>query len=59
MAEHRVTGMEVVDKEGKYEIKPITVNELLDCLKRIKKSVQFWTKEGGRQGYLVYISNFM
>jgi hypothetical protein len=51
--------MEIVDREGKYEIKPITVNELLDCLKRIKKSVQFWTKEGGRQGYLEYISNFM
>ncbi|MBN1633671.1 MAG: hypothetical protein JW917_05860 [Ignavibacteria bacterium] len=59
MAEYRITGMARDDMDAKYEIKPISVNELLDCLKRIKKSVQFWTKEGGRQGYLEYISNYI
>lgn len=36
-----------------------TVDEMLACLKRIRKSVAFWTKEGGRQGYLNYIRQFL
>lgn len=36
---------------------PISVDEILDCLKRIRKSVAMWTKEGGRQGYLYFIDN--
>jgi hypothetical protein len=29
------------------------------CLKRLRKSLETWTKQGGRQGYLTYISNFL
>jgi len=36
-----------------------TPDEIVACLKRIRKSVTFWTKESGRQGYLNYISNFL
>lgn len=59
VADYRITGKTTDDEGNEYEIEPITVNELLDCLKRIKKSVQFWTKEMGRQGYLNYVSNFI
>lgn len=59
VAEFRITGKTKDDEVNEYETEPITVNELLDCLKRIKKSVQFWTKEAGRQGYLNYVSNFI
>jgi hypothetical protein len=38
---------------------PITASEIVACLKRLRKSVQFWTKAGGRQGYLNYISEFV
>jgi hypothetical protein len=38
---------------------PITAAEIVACLKRLRKSVQFWTKAGGRQGYLNYISEFV
>jgi hypothetical protein len=31
---------------------PITIEELLLCLKRIEKSIKFWTKQGGRKGYI-------
>ncbi len=31
---------------------PITIEELLLCLKRIEKSIKFWTKRGGRKGYI-------
>lgn len=58
MADYRITG-KAKDDDNEYEINAITVNELLDCLKRIKKSVLFWTKEAGRQGYLDYVSNFI
>ena len=38
---------------------PLTVQELLPCLKRIRKSVKFWNDEAGRQGYLDYVSQFL
>jgi hypothetical protein len=34
---------------------PLTVDEIIACLKRIRKSVQKWSKQGGRQGYLKFI----
>ena len=38
---------------------PKTVQEIIDCLKRILKSVNFWNKRAGRQGYLDYIDKFL
>jgi hypothetical protein len=40
---------------GKPE--PISIDEILDCLKRIRKSIDLWTRQGGRQGYLYFIDN--
>ena len=34
------------------------LDTLIRCLKRLRKSVQTWTKRSGRQGYLRFISNF-
>lgn len=51
----------VVDKKGN----PIPAPEPLDsetivfCLKQLRKSLETWTKAGGRQGYLDYISQFL
>ncbi len=45
--------------EEPIEVPPITPEEIIACLKKIHKSVQFWTKQSGRQGYLKYISIFM
>lgn len=33
--------------------------ELMKCLKTIRSSLQFWTKENGRQGYLNYMNEFI
>ena len=41
------------------EIPPISVDEILVCLKRIRKSVAKWSKRGGRQGYLRFIADFI
>ena len=38
---------------------PIEVETLIACLKRLRKSVQKWTKRSGRQGYLTFMSQFM
>jgi len=38
---------------------PIKVADIVWCLRRISKSIRFWTKETGRQGYLTYINHFL
>ena len=37
----------------------LPISELLECLKKIQKSVSFWSKEGGRQGYLKFVSQYI
>ena len=38
---------------------PITIDEVLICLKRILKSVKKWNKHGGRVGYLDFIVQYV
>ncbi len=50
----------VVDEEGQpLGVEPLTVDEIQICLKRLRKSVDTWTKRGGSQGYLKYVSQFV
>ena len=37
----------------------LSVSEVLRCLKRLRKSIRFWHKQGGRRGYLSYVSEFV
>jgi hypothetical protein len=37
----------------------VTIPELLRILKRLRKSIRLWHKQGGRQGYLRYIRKFI
>jgi len=39
-------------------MEPIALEELIACLKRIRKSINRWTREGGRQGYLSFVDGF-
>ena len=50
----------ILDKKGKSLPMPDPLNSetIILCLKRLRKSVETWTKQGGRQGYLTYISQF-
>ncbi len=32
---------------------------MIACLKRIRSSIQLWNKEGGRRGYLNFVSQFV
>ncbi|HPO14188.1 MAG TPA: hypothetical protein PLI09_12150 [Candidatus Hydrogenedentes bacterium] len=38
---------------------PITIDEIILCLKRLLKSVNRWNKDGGRQGYLNFIVQYV
>jgi hypothetical protein len=38
---------------------PVSFDVIVACLKRIRKSVQKWNKEGGRQGYLTFVRQFI
>ena len=38
---------------------PIAVSDLVLCLKRIRKSIQLWRKEGGRRGYFEFVEHFL
>lgn len=37
----------------------LTVYELVRCLKRLRKSIRHWHKQGGRRGYLSYVRQFI
>ena len=41
------------------EITPLATEDLLACLRKLRKSVDHWTKAGGRQGYLQLIEKFV
>jgi hypothetical protein len=60
MCDWRLGRSKMTNERGQaLEISPITLDALIACLKRIRKSIEFWTKEGGRQGYLNYINRFL
>ena len=42
-----------------FKQKVVSPSEMSDCLKRIKSSIKFWTKQNGRQGYLNYVKKFI
>ncbi len=41
------------------ELPEASLEDVLACIKRLQSSLKLWTKEGGRQGYLNYISQFV
>jgi hypothetical protein len=45
--------------ENQAEFKPITLDEIIACLKKILGSIKKWNKQGGRQGYLTFVSPFI
>ena len=46
-------------KSADLPIEPKTMEEIILCLKRIRKSIERWNKRRGRQGYLDFISDFV
>lgn len=60
MCDWRMGRESVVDEEGQpLSAEPVSIDVILTCLKRLRKSVSMWNKEAGTQGYLHYISQFL
>ena len=62
MCEWRVGREEFISDEPGAETphpSPVSLEEIVACLKRVRKSVRTWTQEGGRQGYLRFVSHFI
>ncbi|RPJ43782.1 MAG: hypothetical protein EHM21_11045 [Chloroflexi bacterium] len=60
MCEWRLGRENIVDEEGQpMGIEPLTVDEIQACLKRLRRSIETWSKRGGTQGYLNYIRQFI
>ena len=52
----------VVDEAGQLadiSEHALTVTEIVNCLKRVRKSIEMWQKEGGRRGYFNFIDQFL
>jgi hypothetical protein len=53
-------GTNTLEQDGEpLEVPAVPVDVIVQCLRRIGKSVQFWTREMGRQGYLEYVSPYL
>jgi len=62
VCEWRLGRDDVADKKGRKVELPennIEVEAITDCLKVLRKSLRLWTKQGGKQGYLNYINQFL
>ncbi len=49
----------VDEEEQPISLEPLTLDEIVVCLKRLRKSVSTWNKQSGTRGYLDYISQFL
>ena len=61
MAEWRLGRGSFVDDAGEpmgFPGEAITAEEMYACLRRIRRSIQKWTKRDGRRGYLTYADRF-
>ncbi|MFL5384852.1 MAG: hypothetical protein ACJ8GN_20215 [Longimicrobiaceae bacterium] len=52
-------GRAALNGEMADEMELKTAEELAACLKRVRSSVQRWTKERGRQGYLTFVAQYV
>ena len=52
------TNLEGSEKD-QIEMKSKNIDEIITCLKTVLGSVKKWNKQGGRQGYLSFVSQFI
>ncbi len=62
MCDFRLGRTSMEDEKGKKVEaggEPLTLEEIIACLKRILKSINTWYKRGGRRGYYEYVRQFI
>jgi hypothetical protein len=61
MCEWRL-GREKLYKDGEMldlKMTPLTLDEMVACLKRIRRSINMWNRNRGQRGYLSFIVEFV
>lgn len=53
----KLPGGQEVALDAKFE--PVSVDEILACLKRVRRSIEMWNKELGRRGYFDFVSRYV
>ena len=62
MCDFRLGRTSMEDEKGKKveaATEPITLEEIIACLKRILKSINTWYKRGGRRGYYEFVRQYI
>ena len=62
MCEWRLGREPFIDEKGieiQIPLGELEADDIAACFKDLRKSLRLWTKEGGRQGYLNYIAQFL
>lgn len=62
MCEWRLGRGQLPDKQvGAADAQPAprTVVEIVECLKRVRRSIELWTKELGRRGYYEFVGGYV
>ncbi|NCQ17348.1 MAG: hypothetical protein COZ80_11745 [Ignavibacteria bacterium CG_4_8_14_3_um_filter_37_9] len=58
MCEFRL-GRKNLDETGLAILEQKTTEEILSCLRKIRKSVERWNSRGGKQGYLNFVKEYV
>jgi hypothetical protein len=45
--------------ENMPQVNSLSLDEIIQCLKRILKSTHRWNKQGGRRGYLDFVAKYV
>jgi hypothetical protein len=59
ICEYRLGRGKISGDDSSEPVPPVPVDTLLDCLRKLRKSVERHTKQGGRQSYLTFIDGFL
>jgi hypothetical protein len=62
MCDWRLGFIQMRDEAGReveMGLEPITVPEMVACLRRIERSIKMWNKKYGRRGYFDFVQQFM
>ena len=52
-------GRKNLDETGLAILEQKTTEEILSCLRKIRKSVERWNSRGGKQGYLNFVKEYV
>ena len=62
MCDMRLSGDFSFEKNNKpvsLEMEPLEIDEIIACLKRVRKSIKMWNKKLGQRGYFHFVREFV